>query len=122
MNNSQSITTNPLDKKFMEKFNKLLNERLTDPDLSLDELARELAVGRTVFFRKVKGVTGFTPNEYIRVMRLKKAAEMLAEGEYTVNDTAYSVGYNDPLYFSRCFKQQFGVSPSAYLKGERRQD
>jgi len=117
-----SICTNPLDKKFMEKFNKLLNERLTDPDLSLDELARELAVGRTVFFRKVKGVTGFTPNEYIRVMRLKKAAEMLAEGEYTVNDTAYSVGYNDPLYFSRCFKQQFGVSPSAYLKGERRQD
>ena len=55
-------------------------------------------------------------------MRLKKAAEMLAEGEYTVNDTAYSVGYNDPLYFSRCFKQQFGVSPSAYLKGDRRQD
>ena len=117
-----SICTNPLDKKFMEKFNQLLSQRLTDPDLSLDELARELAVGRTVFFRKVKGVTGFTPNEYIRVMRLKKAAEMLAEGEYTVNDTAYSVGYNDPLYFSRCFKQQFGVSPSAYLKGERRQD
>ena len=106
----------------MEKFNKLLSERLTDPDLSLDELARELAVGRTVFFRKVKGVTGFTPNEYIRVMRLKKAAEMLTDGEHTVNDTAYSVGYNDPLYFSRCFKQQFGVSPSAYLKGDRRQD
>ena len=117
-----SICTNPLDKKFMEKFNKLLSERLTDPDLSLDELARELAVGRTVFFRKVKGVTGFTPNEYIRVMRLKKAAEMLTDGEHTVNDTAYSVGYNDPLYFSRCFKQQFGVSPSAYLKGDRRQD
>ena len=72
--------------------------------------------GRTVFYRKVRGVTGYSPNEYIRIMRMKKAAELLKEGKYTVAEVSYQVGINDPFYFSKCFKRQFGVSPSAFTK------
>lgn len=72
--------------------------------------------GRTVFYRKVRGVTGYSPNEYIRIMRMKKAAELLKEDKYTVAEVSYQVGINDPFYFSKCFKQQFGVAPSLFSK------
>ena len=69
---------------------------------------------------KLRGVTGYSPNEYLRVVRMKKAAELfLTERNLTVAEVSYKVGINDPLYFSKCFKAQFGVSPSAYQKGER---
>lgn len=86
---------------------------------TIDEFAVLMKLGRTVFYRKVRGVTGYTPNEYMRIMRLKKAAELLAESGNTISEISYRVGINDPFYFSKCFKQQFGVTPSAYQKGER---
>lgn len=61
-------------------------------------------------------MTGYSPYEYLRVMRMKKAAEMLLTEDLTIAEVAYSVGINDPFYFSKCFKNQFGVSPSAYRK------
>ena len=91
---------------------------MSDPDFTIDDFVLKMKMGRTIFYRKVRGVTGYSPNEYIRVMRMKKAAELLAEGEYTVSEVAYKVGMNDPFYFSKCFKAQFGVAPSAYSKGE----
>ena len=63
-------------------------------------------------------MTGHTPNEYFRIIRLKKAAELLLEGNYNVSEVSYKVGINDPFYFSKCFKQQFGVAPSVYLRGK----
>ena len=66
----------------------------------------------------MKGVTGYAPKEYLRVMRMKKAAELLLKTDVTVAEVAYQVGINDPFYFSKCFKAQFGVSPSAYQKNK----
>jgi len=80
-------------------------------------LAFPMGLGRTVFYRKVRGVTGYSPNEYIRIVRMKKAAELLLESNYTVSEVSYKVGINDPFYFSKCFKHHFGVSPSAYREG-----
>ena len=64
-----------------------------------------------------RGVTGYAPNEYIRIVRMKKAAELLRENRFKVAEVSYRVGINDPFYFSKCFKRQFGVSPSAYVRG-----
>ncbi len=73
-------------------------------------------MGRTLFYKKVKSITGFTPNEYLRVLRMKKAAELLETTQLNVSEVAFKVGNNNPFYFSTCFKSQFGVSPSEYAK------
>ena len=80
-----------------------------------------MGLGRTVFYRKIRGVTGYSPNEYIRIIRMKKAAELLLENRYTVAEVSYKVGISDPLYFSRCFKTHYGVSPSVYLRGKEKE-
>ena len=110
------ICTNDKDQKFSTKLNEVLNEHMTDTDFSVNDFAGIMGLGRTVFYKKVRGVTGYSPYEYLRVMRLKKAAEMLLTEDLTIAEVAYSVGINDPFYFSKCFKSQFGVSPSAYRK------
>lgn len=110
------ICTNDKDQKFSAKLNEVLNEHMTDTDFSVNDFAGIMGLGRTVFYKKVRGVTGYSPYEYLRVMRLKKAAEMLLTEDLTIAEIAYSVGINDPFYFSKCFKSQFGVSPSAYRK------
>lgn len=110
------ICTNDKDQKFSTKLNEVLNEHMTDTEFSVNDFAGIMGLGRTVFYKKVRGVTGYSPYEYLRVMRLKKAAEMLLTEDLTIAEVAYSVGINDPFYFSKCFKSQFGVSPSAYRK------
>lgn len=110
------ICTNDKDQKFSAKLNEVLNEHMTDTEFSVNDFAGIMGLGRTVFYKKVRGVTGYSPYEYLRVIRLKKAAEMLLTEDLTIAEVAYSVGINDPFYFSKCFKNQFGVSPSAYRK------
>lgn len=110
------ICTNDKDQKFSAKLNEVLNEHMTDTEFSVNDFAGIMGLGRTVFYKKVRGVTGYSPYEYLRVMRLKKAAEMLLTEDLTIAEVAYSVGINDPFYFSKCIKNQFGVSPSAYRK------
>ena len=110
------ICTNDKDQKFSAKLNEVLNEHMTDTEFSVNDFAGIMGLGRTVFYKKVRGVTGYSPYEYLRVMRLKKAAEMLLTEDLTIAEVAYSVGINDPFYFSKCFKSQFGISPSAYRK------
>ena len=111
-----TICTSEKDKDFADKLAEILEREISNTQFSVDEFAAMMNFGRTVFYRKVRGVTGYSPNEYIRIMRMKKAAELLKEGKYTVAEVSYQVGINDPFYFSKCFKQQFGVSPSAFTK------
>lgn len=72
-------------------------------------------MSRASFYRKIKGFLNLTPNEYIKVERLKKAAQLLREKEYKVSEVCYMVGFSSPSYFSRCFQQQFGVSPKDFI-------
>ena len=104
------------DKLFADKLTELVNREMVNVNFSVDRCVEAMGIGRTAFFRKVKGITGYTPNEYIRVMRMKKAAEMLLNDTCTVAEVSYKVGIDDPLYFSKCFKKQFGVPPTAYRK------
>ena len=110
------VTTSNADKAFFEQLDALVDENLDNSEISADVFARKMLLGRTVFFRKVKEVTGYSPKEYLRVRRMKKAAELLQEGKLSVSEIAYTVGMSDPFYFSKCFKQQFGMAPSAYQK------
>lgn len=104
------------DKEFADKLAEIAEREIDNADFSVDDFAAEMALGRTIFFRKVKGVTGYSPKEYLRVMRMKKAAELLLTTDLTISEIAYKVGISDPAYFNKCFKAQFGKAPSVYQK------
>lgn len=109
-----AMLRNEEDSLFVKRLDSIVYSRLGEQDLSVDKVAGLLHLGRTIFYKKVRGTTGYTPNEYIRVIRLRKAAELLKEGEKNVSEVAYAVGFDNPYYFSKCFKEQFGMPPSQY--------
>ncbi len=116
------LCSTELDKKFAYRIKVIMETELENPDFTIEEFAAKLNLGRTVFFRKVKGITGYTPNEYMRIFRLKKAVELLQEGKYNISEISYRVGIKDPLYFSKYFKAQFGVPPSTYLRSAKKKN
>jgi AraC-like DNA-binding protein len=91
-----------------------MEKSFADPLFQVDDLCREVAMSRTAFYNKLKAVTGKAPNDFIRIFRLERAAELLSSGELTVTEAADQVGFSDPKYFSSCFRRHFGVSPSKY--------
>lgn len=113
---ADSICTNDRDREFMDKVGRILDVQLANPDFSMDDFAAEMAMGRSSFYTKIQSLTGYSPNKYLRILRMKKAAELLMTGEYTSAEVAYKVGVQDPSYFSKSFKEQFGMSPKAYQK------
>ena len=92
----------------------LEDENLENFDLNIDLLAKELNMSRTVFFNKLKSLTGYSPVEFVREVRFERAAEYMRDTQLTVSEISYRVGIEDPRYFSRCFKQKFGATPSEY--------
>ena len=85
-------------------------------DVFNQKMAEEMAISRSNLQRKLKGLTGMPPNDYIRLIRLKTAGELLREGEYRINEVCFIVGFNNPSYFARCFQKQFGILPKDYVK------
>ena len=79
-----------------------------------DDIVDSLNMSRSNFYRKIKGVLDLSPNEYLRLERLKRAAQLLKEGNGRVNEICYMVGFNSPSYFSKCFQKQFGVLPKEF--------
>lgn len=106
------------DKKFQSLLDTWLAEHITDPQLNIDSFAMSMGYGRTTFYKKMKSITGTTPNEYIRTMRMNKAAELLKDDRLTVAEVGYKVGVGDPYYFSKLFKSFFGISPAKYRAGK----
>lgn len=102
------------DSEWLSKVNALILKNISNDAYSIDELAGDMSVSRTVLQRKLKGLTGSTPNDYIRLIRLKKAAELLSKDGYRVNEVCYLVGFNSPSYFTKCFVKQFGVKPKNF--------
>jgi len=114
---TKSITQNIVDREFLKKAHEIIEKNLLNPNFNVDEFASEMNLGRTIFFSKVKTITGQTPNEYIQIIRLKKAADMLVnESNKNVSEIAYDTGFNSPRYFAMAFKKHFGVAPSDYVK------
>ena len=103
------------DEGFMKKLNEIISANLHDPDFNMDTMAELLHMSRSNFYRKMKGVLDLTPNDYLRLERLKLAAQLLKEGNERVNEICYKVGFNSPSYFSKCFQKQFGVLPKDFV-------
>ena len=104
----------PSDQKFMNKLMELMEANLDNGNLIVDDLVKEMAVSRSVFFKKLKSLTGFAPVEFIREVRINRAVQLIDTGEYSITQISYMVGINDPRYFSKCFKQKMGMTPSEY--------
>lgn len=101
-----------LDEEFMQRLHDMVETQLANSDFSVNDLCKEMAMGRSTLFSKLKSITGHSPNDIIRMIRLNKAKELLASHTFTVSEVAARVGFADPKYFSTCFKKQFGTSPS----------
>ena len=110
----KSAAMSPNDRKFMDKLIELMEKNMDNGDLVVDDFVQELAVSRSVFFKKLKTLTGLAPIEFIKEMRINRAAQLIATGEYSMTQISYMVGINDPRYFSKCFKQKKGMTPTEY--------
>ena len=86
------------------------------PELSVEDLGEKIGLGRVQLYRKTKALTGYSPNELLRTARLKKASALLASTEKTVAEVSYEVGFSSPSYFTKCYKDYFGESPTDFLK------
>ena len=112
------IIVEDADKKFLERFENWVSGHMSQSDMQAMDFANSMKMGRTSFFKKVKQVTGMPPHEYIRKMRLMRAAELLKDPTLSISEVAYKTGFEDPNYFSRNFKEYFGVTASQFRKGK----
>jgi len=111
------IVTSTMDEKFLTKLLKVIERNLSNSDFTVELLASEMGYDQEILNRKLKSITGQTTRPFIRIIRLKKAAELLKTKRYSISDVTYEVGFTDLKYFRECFKNEFGVSPSDYMKG-----
>ena len=106
--------SNKLDQEFMDKVISVVQKELANSEFQINDLCRELAMSRTAFYNKLKSLTGQGPNDFIRIYRLERSKEYLADHRYSIAEVSDMVGFSDAKYFSVCFKKQFGVSPSRF--------
>lgn len=102
------------DKVFLEQAVRFVEDNIDNVEMTIEEFASALKMSRTVFYRKLKTIVGLTPVDFVREIRIKRAAQLIDSNEYTFSQIAYMSGFNDPKYFTKCFKKHFGVTPSEY--------
>lgn len=119
----QMLATNPMDKDLLDRTVAIIEKNLDNSEYSLSDLIKELYISRTNFFTKIKAITGQTPNEFILTIRLKKAAWMLKHELYlSVTEVSERTGFSSQRYFSRCFKDMYGISPLYYRTGNKEEE
>lgn len=109
----------PNDQKFMDRVMETIEKHLDNGDLMVEDIASEVNMSRSVFFKKLKTLTGLSPIEFLREIRMKRAAQLIETEEYSMAQIAYMVGLNDSHYFSKCFKQQYGITPTEYKESRK---
>ena len=111
-----SIALTKSDEQFLSKLTEVIHKNISNPEFHVDQLAEELFMSRSSLLRKIKGISGSTPNDFIRLIRLKQAAKILKDGDYKVNEVCFLVGFSSTSYFSKSFQKQFGVLPKDFMK------
>lgn len=114
----EPLAITSLDEQFIEKAVKYVDENMGRSGLSVEELASHLGMSRVHLFKRLKQLTGKAPIEFIRILRLKRAAQYLRESQLNVSEIAYKCGFNNPKHFAKYFKEEFGVTPSVYQENE----
>lgn len=115
---SEEITTTPVDGDFMKKTIRVVENNINNPEFGVQKLATELCVSRSLLHKKLTALVDLSANDFITTMRLKKSAILLQKGSLNISEIAFEVGFNDPKYFSRCFRKHFGRSPTEYMNGK----
>ncbi|MCX7987605.1 MAG: helix-turn-helix transcriptional regulator, partial [Bacteroidales bacterium] len=112
---AKDMANNKADEKFIEKALHVVKAHIADGDFSVEDFAKEMCVSRSLLHKKLTAITGLSANEFILSLRMKKALALLNSNDKSISEIAYQVGFNDPKYFSKCFKKFYGHSPSEYL-------
>ena len=107
--------SNKLDQKFIEKSINIIKKNLDNTEFSVEKFALEIGMSRSALFLKLKSITGQSTSEFIRTIRLNKAAKLIESGKYSITEVIYMVGFSDPKYFRTCFKKHFDCTPSSYF-------
>jgi len=107
---------NEVDNNFLERFRRIIEENLMDTELNIDDIGKSMGLSRVQLYRKVKSLTNYSPNEFIRIIRLKTAEQMMITGEKSISEIAYDTGFTSPSYFTKCFKEYFNENPTDFLK------
>ena len=104
------------DRHLLDEINRAIEEHMIDSDFNVTMLQEVMSMGNKQLYRKVKALTGSTPVEYIRDLRMRKAAKLLSAGKFSVSEVMYTVGFSNSSYFSKCFSKAFGMTPTEYMK------
>jgi signal transduction histidine kinase/DNA-binding response OmpR family regulator len=111
-----SVTVSKIDQEYMDKIHDYIMKHISEPDLNIENLTTQIGTSKSSLYRKLKANTGLSINEYIRVCRLKQAAELLSSQKYKINEVAFMTGFSSPSYFATCFLKQFNITPSEFVK------
>jgi signal transduction histidine kinase/ligand-binding sensor domain-containing protein/DNA-binding response OmpR family regulator len=111
-----------MDEKFIQKAIKIVEDHISEPEFSVEDLSHELGISRAHFYKKIMSLTGKSPLEFIRMIRLQHAAQLLKKSQLTVAEIAYKVGFNNPKYFARYFKEEYKVLPSMYASATKKEE
>jgi AraC-like DNA-binding protein len=118
--NPEKIEVSSLDEKFIKKALQAVEDRISDADFTVEDLSREVGMSRVSLYKKLMSLTKKSPVEFIRIIRLKRAADLLENSQLSVSEIAYQVGFNSPRYFSRYFKEFYNELPSEYIVKHRK--
>lgn len=111
-----SVTASKVDAEYMDKLHEFIMKHISEPDLNIESLTLQLGTSKSSLYRKLKANTGLSINEYIRLCRLKQAAELLSSQKYKINEVAFMTGFSSPSYFATCFQKQFNITPSDFVR------
>ena len=111
-----SVTASKVDEEYMDKLHEFIMKHISEPDLNIESLTLQLGTSKSSLYRKLKANTGLSINEYIRLCRLKQAAELLSSQKYKINEVAFMTGFSSPSYFATCFQKQFNITPSDFVR------
>lgn len=118
--NPEEVTITPVDEKFLKQAMEIIEKQMDNPDFSVDEFSREMFMSRVTLYRKINSLTGKSPLDFIRSIRLKRAAQLLDKSGMSISEVTYQVGFNNPKVFRKLFKDEFGMTPSDYAANLRK--
>ncbi|GAF03825.1 helix-turn-helix domain-containing protein [Saccharicrinis fermentans] len=114
------VTITSMDEKLIKKAVLLVENKMSQADFSVEDMSKELGMSRVYLYKKMMAITGKSPIEFIRIIRLKRGAQLLEKSQMQIAEVAYQVGFNSPRLFSKYFKQEYGMLPTAYAKAQNK--
>ncbi len=113
---SSRISENELNNQFVDKATSIIEANLANTKFSISDFSKEMGLSRTILYTKFNAITGYTPNDFIRIVRMNKAISYFKEKKYTINEVSLMVGFEEPAYFSTSFKKIYGKSPKQFIE------